>query len=356
MSGVVESESQVVAGRIAVALAAPYSLSTTKVKVTASIGVAFAGQGVYAPAALLQDADAAMYQAKRKGGNRYQVIDLREQQLDDRRRTLSRDLEGAAGRGELRLQHQPIVATLDRRIARAEALLRWAHPERGTVAPTTFIPLAEEFGFITDIGLWALGQACLDRSPWQSGDNNPDVGTSVNVSAQQLLSSDFPSVVQSVLLATHTNPGLLTLELTESVFLEDSERALVVFEQLKKLGVLLALDDFGIGYSSLGYLRQFPIDIVKIDRSFTAELESDPASRSIVSAVIELAHVLDMMTIAEGVETPTQYKQVAALECDFCQGFYFAGPMSAGDFETMMKLGDHEGNPRLPVLSQTPGA
>ena len=349
-----EAEAHVVAERISAGLAAPYSLSTTEVKVTASIGVAFASQGVYAPQQLLQDADAAMYQAKRKGGNRYQVIDLREQHLDERRRSLSRELEGAAGRGELRLQHQPIVTALDRRIAGAEALLRWAHPERGMMAPATFIPLAEEFGLITDIGLWALGQACLDRSPWQNGGKH-DVGISVNVSAQQLLSSDFPAIVQSVLLATRTDPGLLTLELTETVFLEDGERALVVFEQLKNLGVLLALDDFGIGFSSLSYLRQFPVDIIKIDKSFTTDLESDPASLSIVSAVIRVAHELGMVTIAEGVETPSQCRQVAALGSDFCQGYYFARPMSALDFETMMRHGDLEGSPRLPLLAMAPG-
>ena len=344
-----ESDSHVVAERLSVALTAPYVLSTIEVKVTASIGVAFAGPGVYPPEQVLQDADAAMYQAKRKGGNRHQVIDLREQHLDEQRHSLRHELEGATGRGELRVQHQPIVTTVDRRITGVEALLRWAHPERGMVAPATFIPLAEESGLITDIGLWVLGQACLDRSPWQSADNIRDVGTSVNVSAQQLLSSDFASIVQDVLLATHTDPKLLTLELTESVFLQDSERALVVFEQLKRLGVLLALDDFGIGFSSLGYLRQFPVDIVKIDRSFTVALESDQASRSIVSAVIGLAHVLGMVTIAEGVENAAQYSQVAALDCDFCQGFYFARPMSAADFETMMRLSDLGGNPVLPT-------
>ncbi len=348
-----ESDLHMVAERISLALAAPYSLSTIEVNVTASIGVAFAGQGAHAPAQLLHDADAAMYQAKRKGGNRHQVIDLREQNLDEQRQALSRELEGAAGRGELRLEHQPIVDTKDGRVASAEALIRWSHPEHGMMAPATFIALAEEFGLISDIGLWALGQACLDRRLWQNDDKTRSIGTSVNVSAQQLLSSDFTSIVQSVLLATHTDPKFLTLELTESVLLEDGARALVVFEQLKQLGVLLALDDFGIGYSSLGYLRRFPVDIVKIDQSFTAGLESDRASRSVVAAVIDLAHVLGMATIAEGVENPGQYGQIAALDCDFCQGFYFAGPLSATEFEAIMRLGDLEGNPHLPVLGTT---
>jgi EAL domain-containing protein (putative c-di-GMP-specific phosphodiesterase class I) len=176
------------------------------------------------------------------------------------------------------------------------------------------------------------------------------VGISVNVSAQQLLAPDFSAIVAAVLLTTQTDAKLLTLELTESVFLQDGERALVVFDELKKLGVLLALDDFGTGYSSLSYLKRFPVDIVKIDQSFIADVESDNASRSIVSAVIDLAREMGMTTVAEGVENPAQHNEVAALGCDFCQGFYFAQPMSAAKFDTVMQLSDLDGNPRLPVL------
>jgi diguanylate cyclase (GGDEF)-like protein len=345
-----------VADRISEALGAPYVLSTTTVNVTASVGIAFAGRGVFPPAQLLQDADAAMYQAKRKGGNRHQVIDLREQHFVERRHALRRGLQGADARGELRVEHQPIVNTADRRVTGVEALVRWAHPERGMVAPAAFIPLAEESGVIVEIGRWVLSQACQDRHLWQLGDRAGDLVTSVNVSPRQLLARDFASMVEAVLLATQTDPELLTLELTESLFLQEGGRAPAVFEELKRLGVLLALDDFGTGFSSLSYLKRFPFDLVKIDSSFTAELESDEASRAIASAIIELAHVIGVKTVAEGVENAAQYGQVAALGCDFCQGFYFARPMSAADFDAVMKVNDLGANPRLPVPGATSAA
>jgi diguanylate cyclase (GGDEF)-like protein len=345
-----ESGLSAIAARISVALAVPHVLSSTEVKITASTGVAFAGPGSRSAAQLIRDADAAMYQAKRKGGGRHQIIDLCEAHLVERRNSLEQELEGATGRGELRVEHQPIVTTTDGRITGVEALLRWAHPNRGIVAPAEVIPLAEESGLITEIGQWVLQQACTDRHRWQSDDQTHDVGISVNVSAQQLLAPDFSAIVAAVLLTTQTDAKLLTLELTESVFLQDGERALVVFDELKKLGVLLALDDFGTGYSSLSYLKRFPVDIVKIDQSFIADVESDNASRSIVSAVIDLAREMGMTTVAEGVENPAQHNEVAALGCDFCQGFYFAQPMSAAKFDTVMQLSDLDGNPRLPVL------
>ena len=348
-----ESELSAVATRIRLALSAPYALASIEVEVTASIGVAFAGRGTYPSAQLLADADAAMYQAKRKGGNRHQVIDLREQHLSEQRQDLTHELNDATSRGELRVQYQPIVTTVDGRIVGAEAFVRWAHPSRGMLRPALFIPLAEESGSIIEIGSWVLNQACLDRRLWRSGDSSRDLGTSVNVSAQQLLSPEFTSIVEAALLATQTDPTLITFDLTESVFLQDGERALVVFEQLKALGVLLALDDFGTGFSSLAYLKQFPVDIVKLDQGFTADLTSDLASRSIVSAVNDVAHKLGMVTVAENVETFAQYSGVAALGCDFCQGYYFARPMSATDFETVMRLSDVDGNPRLPVPAAT---
>jgi diguanylate cyclase (GGDEF)-like protein len=346
-----ESDLSLVASRISEALRTPYTLSTNEVNVTASIGVAFAGRGIYAPTQLIRDADAAMYLAKRNGGNRHQVVDLREVHFFERRHTLKRELAGAIARGELLVQHQPIVTTKDGQIIGVEALLRWAHDGRQDVAPIDVVKLAEESGLITEIGRWVLEQACNDRHRWQRDDRARDVGVAVNVSAQQLLSPDFSATVAAVLRSTKTAPGLLTIELTETVLLQDSHRALAVFEQLKKLGVLLALDDFGTGYSSLSYLKQFPVDIVKIDQSFIADLESDQASRSIVTAVIDLARVMGIATVAEGVENAAQHGEVTALGCDFCQGFYFAQPMPASEFDVLMQLGDLSGNRRLPYFA-----
>jgi diguanylate cyclase (GGDEF)-like protein len=331
------SHVEAIAARIDTALAVPFVLSSTEVNVTASVGIAFAGRGDQLSEDLIQEADTAMYQAKRKGGARHQIVDLREQHRTDRRASLKRDLRGAATRGELRTEYQPIVDSADGRVTGVEALLRWAHPSRGLVSPTTLVPLAEQSGLITEIGRWVLEQACPDRHRWQSPGQPDDLAMSVNVSAHQLMSPDFVATVAAVLADTHTEPKLVTLEVTESIFVQDSERALVVLNELKHLGLRLALDDFGTGYSSLSYLNRFPIDIVKIDQSFVAGIEHHPSSHAIVLAVIELAHILGMTVVAEGVESAEQHRWLQALGCDYCQGFYFARPMSADDLDTLME-------------------
>jgi EAL domain-containing protein (putative c-di-GMP-specific phosphodiesterase class I) len=249
------------------------------------------------------------------------------------------------------MEYQPIVRTVDGRIVGVEALLRWAHPSRGLVSPSTLIPLAEQAGLITEIGQWVLGQACRDLRSWRDHHHTDDLAVSVNVSAHQLMSADFTASVEDVLLTTGTAPELVTLELTESVFLRDSQRALLVLNDLKRLGVMLALDDFGTGYSSLNYLNRFPVDIVKIDQGFIANLGRDRSSHAIVSAVVALAHALSLTVCAEGVETVRQHDDVVALGCDACQGYYFARPMPAGAFDALMGHSVAGGNPRLPLLA-----
>jgi diguanylate cyclase (GGDEF)-like protein len=350
------SQADDIAARIGAALAELFVLSGTQVEMTASVGIAFADRGDHIPEQLLHDADGAMYQAKRKGGARHEVIDLREQLLADQRAELEQDLRGASSRGEMRAVYQPIVTTGTGRITGVEALLRWAHPSRGVISPTTLIPLAEQSGLIADIGRWMLEQACPDRNRWHSHHQTDDLELAVNVSAHQLMSPSFAATVEAVLAASDTDPKLVTLEMTESVFFQDSERALVVLNDLKHLGVMLALDDFGTGYSSLSYLKRFPVDIVKIDQAFIAKLGQDSASHAIVAAVVELAHALGMAVVAEGVETDVQHREVAALGCDSCQGYYFARPMSADDVDTLMQHHDATGNLRLPVLTTAPAA
>lgn len=259
-----------------------------------------------------------------------------------------RDLRTACERSELRLEYQPIVSAIDGRIIGVEALVRWSHPTRGLVPPGTLIPLAEQSGCIDEIGRWVLDQACRDQRRWRGTE---ELKVSVNVSAHQLMSHDFAATVEDVLRATGTPPEVVTLEVTESVFLQDSERALVVLNDLKRLGLTLALDDFGTGYSSLSYLRRFPVDVVKIDRTFVAELGGDQASLAIVSAVVDLAHALGLTVVAEGVETPGQHREVAALGCDACQGYHFARPMPADEMDALMLDGVANGNPRLPALT-----
>ena len=344
------SEVDEIAARVVATVAEPFVLAGVEVDVTVSLGIAFSGRGDELSEQLLLDADTAMYQAKRSGGARHQIVDLREQDRVAQRASLEQDLHGASARGELRAEYQPIVATGDGHIRGVEALLRWNHPSRGSLAPTAFIPLAEQSALIGEIGRWVLERACRDRRAWRTDVLPDDLRMSVNVSTAQLMASDFGATVAAVLSRADVDPATLILEITESVFVEDAERALIVLGELKHLGVSLALDDFGTGYSSLDYLKRFPIDIVKIDQSLVAALEQDLASSSIVFAVVELAHRLGMTVVAECVETAAQHDQLASIGCDYCQGFYFAHPMSAADLRTVIRSPAAEGTFPSPTL------
>jgi len=296
------------------------------VELSASIGIAFATSGHDDSQQLLEQADVAMYQVKRKGGADTQVIDLREQHVAEDQADLKVDLGQAMLRKELRLEYQPIVRASDAQVIGAEALLRWDHPTRGPITPATLIPLAEQSAAIAEIGHWVLTQACSDRHRWG---RHGDFIMNVNVSAQQFLSSDFVTMVRSVLDSTNTRSDDLALEITEAVFVQDAARAELVLHELKQLGLRLALDDFGTGYSSLNYLKRFPGDFVKLDHSVISDLAHHRESQAVISKIIELAHVLDMSVISEGVETADQHREVIKLGSDFCQGFYFSRPVSA---------------------------
>jgi diguanylate cyclase (GGDEF)-like protein len=322
------SEADIILTRIDEALSAPFALSGAQVVITASVGLAFAGRDSTGPDQLLHDADAAMYVAKRQRHGSGRVFDLRDENLADHQSGLDIDLRGVSARGELELDYQPVVDTLTGQMTGVEALLRWRHPARGLVAPSVVIPIAEQSGLIPEIGQWVLEHAWNEHQSWQRRHRLDEVALSVNVSAHQLMSAGFVSIVRSVLEAAHQTPGLLTLELTESIFVRDAGRALIVLKDLKQLGVRLALDDFGTGYSSLYYLSRFPVDIIKIDRAFIADLGLDASNDLIVAAMIRLAHDLGMTTVAEGVETPDQHRLLGELGCDHCQGFYFARPMA----------------------------
>lgn len=322
------SQADTIADRVDSALAEPFRLSGVEVNMTASIGIAFTGQGSLAPEELLHDADLAMYRTKRKRPGGHEVLDLRTLHLAGYQASLARGLPGAHQRGELHLEYQPIVDAVDGRITDVEALLRWTHPARGAVAPTVFIPFAEQSGQIIELGRWVLEQACSDRRAW-NGSGLDHVALSVNVSTHQFMSAGFAEMVAGVLASASTNPELLTLEVTESVFVRDEDRALVVLDELKDIGVKLALDDFGTGYSSLGYLNTLPIDTIKVDQTFVSKLSADLDSQRIVTAIIGLGHSLGMTVVCEGVETAEQHAELTKLGSDCCQGFYFARPMSA---------------------------
>ena len=329
-----DEQVEVVASRVVDALGTPFAISGIDLEISASVGIAFASQTNHDPEQLLHAADTAMYQVKRKGGATYQIIDLLAHQLAQDHMDLRIALGRAEERGELRLQYQPIVVTADKRITGAEALIRWDNPERGMIQPATMIPLAEHSGLIIELGRWVLEQACIDRTV---ADPSGDLMMSVNVSAHQLIAPEFLAMVKDILRDTETDPRLLILEITEGALVRDTHRARLVLTELKQLGVTLALDDFGTGYSSLAYLKRFPVDAVKIDQSFIADLAHNTASHAIVSKTIEMAHLLDLTVVCEGVEAEAQHSAVTQLGADFCQGFYFARPMSVEALECQVK-------------------
>ncbi len=338
------SHVELLAADIGAALAGVFVLASTDVELSASVGIAFAGRGADVAEQVLADADAAMYQAKREGGARYGVVDGRKQREARHRATLYRDLRGALGRGELHAEYQPIVAIADGRVTGVEALLRWRHPSEGVIAPELVVSLAEQSGIGVEIGHFMLAQSCNDLRHTLDPDGGRGLGISVNVAQSQLVSEGFAETVAALLAATGTDPGLVTLEVTEGTFIGDDERCDTALADLKRLGVQIALDDFGTGYCGLGYLMRLPIDVVKIDQVFVADLGHELASRLITSAVVGLAHGLEMAVVAEGVEHMDQLKELAALGCDSYQGFHFARPAPAEEIAAMLG-----GRPALPV-------
>ena len=330
------SDAEVLARRVDEAFLEPFVLGETEILTSASVGVAFAGPGVDISDQLVAQADIAMYQAKRKGGGRHQSIDLRQAVLALDRHGLESDLRSAFANGQLDVAYQPIVRTVDGQVAGVEALLRWTDAARGSVSTVSIVEVAEQSGLINEIGAWVLERSCLDRARWIQRRPNEPLDLAVNVSARQIVSAQFADTVAEVLVKTGMDPRALILEMTEYVLLEDNERALRVLADLKDLGIRLALDDFGTGYSSLSYLRRLPIDIVKIDQGFIADIGRAPQGSAIAAAVTNLAHVLGLSVTAEGVETRDQRDAVLEMECDFVQGFYFARPMPATALRTWL--------------------
>jgi diguanylate cyclase (GGDEF)-like protein len=321
---------EILARRVDDAFAKPFALrGDLEVALTASVGVAFAGPGEEISGRLVANADMAMYQAKRRGGARHQIINLREAADTYDRNSLDRDLRAAFADDTLQLAYQPIVRTSDGVMTGVEALLRWNHPLRGAVAPVSIVAVAEQSGLIVKLGAWVLERSCRDRSHWLREHPGVPLDLAVNVSGRQLMSPDFAATVDSVLSRTGMDPLALVLEITENVFIEESDRTMTALARLKELGIRVALDDFGTGYSSLGYLRHLPIDMVKIDKSFVADIGGDGTACAIVAAVTNLAHVLGLTVTAEGVETQGQHDQVVAIGCESAQGFFYARPLPA---------------------------
>jgi diguanylate cyclase (GGDEF)-like protein len=321
-----ESGADPIASRLSAEIAPPFLLSGVEVRVSASIGIAFTGSHTDGPEALLHDADLAMYRSKRERELSSAGLDLRELHLASHQASLARGLSGAIDRGELHLDYQPIVAAADRRLVGVEALARWTHASRGVVSPAVFIPFAEQSGQIVEIGRWALHQAWTDRAAWESLAPE-DTGMWVNVSTNQFMSAGFVQMIAAAIDAVGIDPSRLTLEVTESMFVGDQPRARIVMKEVKRIGVQLALDDFGMGYSSMGVLDTLPIDVIKIDQRFVQRLDGTGEGQAIVRAIITLAHGLGMTVVCEGVETAGQFAEVLELGSDLCQGYYFGRPM-----------------------------
>ena len=305
---------------------APFVIEPHSISITASVGVAVSADPGDHAADLLLHADAALYEAKLQGGGRSGSATKTARTETHRRLSVERDLREAIDADQLALVYQPIFDPATGRAAGIEALLRWSHPQLGEIAPPTVVASAERTGLILDLGAWAMRNACEQLRRWN--ESGVDVGfLCVNVAAHEFTDPSYCETVEAILERSGIEPGRLCLEVTESVLIDDVPGALTAFDGLKRVGVRLALDDFGTGYSSLSYLKRFPVDIVKIDRSFVSGISAEPLDQAIVAAVVALAHETGMTVIAEGVEDASQLAAITRLGCDLVQGYLFARPM-----------------------------
>ena len=307
-------------------VAQPCHLDGRDIAIGCSVGLACYPQHG-SMSALITHAGVAMRAAKSAGGATYSIFDPR-MVVDVREQAeLLRDLRMALSRGQFELYYQPKIHAPSAQITGVEALLRWHHPQRGTISPTVFIPMAERNGLINSLGAWVIDEACRQARAWR--DQGLRMRVAVNLSAHQLRQRDLPQRIAAALARHQINPDLLTCEITESVAMEDTEATLRFFSELDAVGVHISIDDFGSGYSSLAYLRKLPAGELKIDRSFVLDLATSEEARKIAAAVVQLAQALKLKVVAEGVETDAQYQILRQLGCDELQGFLFAKPMSA---------------------------
>ena len=334
-----------VADRILAALHEPLALGRQQVSIGASIGIVVTHSPNQTASNLLRKADLAMYSAKDRGKGRFEIFQPNLQRAATSRLRLKADLERALDEGQFKLRYQPLVSLRSGELVGVEALVRWHHPRRGEILPGEFIGLAEESGLIVALGRWVLGEACRQACAWQSAGLGPQpLAMSVNLSARQL---QDPALVDNVAVALEESgldPRLLTLEITESVLMHDTQLTKQTLQQLKALGVRLVIDDFGTGYSSLSYLRRFPIDGIKIDRSFIDAIDTDREEADVVRSIIALSHRLKLETVAEGIERWTQLARLRLLGADLGQGHYLAMPLAPDEvagFAHDFNMGEH---------------
>jgi diguanylate cyclase (GGDEF)-like protein len=330
-----KSDAARLAERLTKALRESFVLQGKEVQVSASIGIAY-GRGDGED--LLRYADLAMYRAKAAGAGRYEFFEPEMGAAVVERLELEADLRHAVERDQLVLHYQPIVRLSTGAVATVEALLRWQHPTRGLVSPLDFIPLAEEIGSIVEIGGWVLREACNQAAAWQQRyPTQPPLGVSVNLSSRQLDQPGFVAEVCAALRAASLDPQTLTLEITESVLMENTEKTIERLSALKTLGVRLAVDDFGTGYSSLRYLRQFPLDTLKIPKPFVDDVGGEPEAAALARAIIQLGQSLDLVVVAEGIERASQLAELRSLGCELGQGFLLAKPRNAAGMDVLLR-------------------
>jgi diguanylate cyclase (GGDEF)-like protein len=328
------ADATTLAQRIIALISEPFDIDGHQAVIGASIGIAVGPGDGLRPDRLLRNADLALYRAKGDGRGTFRFFESAMDLQMQTRRVMERDLRKALSGGEFELYYQPVVNLASNEISGFEALIRWNHPEKGLVAPATFIPLAEEIGFIVPIGEWVIRQACATAAQW------PDnLHVAVNISAIQFRSPGLMQVIVGALAATGLQPTRLEIEITETVLLQNRETTLAVLHQLRALGVRIAMDDFGTGYSSLTYLQCFPFDKIKIDRSFVKDITENAGSLNIVRAVAALANGMGMTATAEGVETREQLDKITSEGCTEMQGYLFSKPLPAAEIERLFLSG-----------------
>jgi diguanylate cyclase (GGDEF)-like protein len=342
-------EVEAVARNINEGLREPFHVGGRQVSVSASIGITICPADGTDPVALLNNADIAMYQAKEQGRNTFKFFtpSMHEEILAHHR--TESDLKNAIARGQFVLLYQPQLRLADHRIDAVEALLRWNHPERGRLNPSEFISIAEESGHIVPLGLWVIEEACRQLQRWE-GAGVPLPRVAINVAALQFRQPGFHDAVRQILATHSVDPGLIELELTENSLMEDTDGTRECLRALKSIGVRLAIDDFGAGYSCLSYLRQFPLDVLKIDRSFVSDLDTSVDSQVICSAILSLAHRLSLDAVAEGIESEQQLSFLTRNDCQYGQGHYFSLAVEPDKIAAMMAQSGGQASRRRRVI------
>jgi len=333
-----DQDVELVAHKLIASLQQPFQIDGHELQITCSIGISQYPHDGETPENLLRAADTAMYAAKAHLRGSYRIFTQELSVATQRRRMLANDLRHACALGQFILHYQPQVSTISGAITAVEALLRWNHPQHGVISPGEFIPLLEELGLIVEVGEWVIRTACLQNVAWQK-EGLPPVRMAVNVSAHQFYRGNLVNTVKEALRESRLDPKWLEIELTENLTLDDSEATINIMHQLKLLGIGLALDDFGTGWSSLSYLRRFPLDRLKIDRSFMRDITTQPAAEAVVTSIIGLARNLGFACIAEGVETREQLAYLEKKRCAEIQGFLYSPAVSASECGELIRTG-----------------